>query len=366
MQFIPSYGVLGAALFDFDDDFGDDLGGPGRKRRKQRRKQRRAKRQSRRRIRRARLRQAVGIKPTKRQRQALRQRRRRRKAFRATETLATRGSKAAARKPQRMKQRKRLRQIKRRIRQARRQQARQQSPGFNRDALLLATRKDQKRLLLPPGSSGFQPSAASEGGYAEEGMPGAYEASGMPGFPGVSELPGAEIPANAPGANDATFATHYVAARQAMGLPPLPPDAGQTAPQIAQYLVNAPADDDKRETLSETAQHILAQAADAATQAGDTNAAARFQAAGEQWAQQEDLGFYGFYGDADDARQLPAGMTTRSVVAIAGGLGAAYAYSRGHRKRRKDDTQTIWEAAIIGGGAALGAHVLLRVLGYED
>ena len=347
MQFIPSYAVVDAALFDLDDDLGKPLINKGRQRK--------------RRVRRARRRRAIGLKPSKAQRRAIRQTRRRRRKAAA---IAARGRAGAMRS--RMKQRKRLRQIKRRIRQARRQ-SRQQSPGFNREALLRATRGEKMRLL-PPGTAAAAGGAAA-GGYMEEGLPGAFDASGMPGFPGVSDLPGAEgagAPAlDAPGSQDPSFADHYLSSREGRGLPPLSQQAGQTAPQVAQYLVNTPDDPDKRDTLAMTAEHVLVQAADAAAQKGDAAAADRFNAAAQRWAEEDnaDLGFYGYYGEA---RTLPAGLTTRNVVVIAGGLGAAYAYGKGHRKRRKDDTETIVESVVFGGAAALGAHVLLRMLGYED
>ena len=348
MQFLPSYGVVDAALFDLDDDLGKPLINKGRQRK--------------RRVRRARRRRAIGLKPSKAQRRAIRQTRRRRRKAAA---IAARGRAGAMRS--RMKQRKRLRQIKRRIRQARRQGRQGASLNLNREALLRATRGEKMRLL-PPGTAAAAGGAA-EGGYMEEGLPGAFDASGMPGFPGVSDLPGAEsagAPAlDAPGSQDPSFAEHYLSSREGRGLPPLSQQAGQTAPQVAQYLVNTPDDPDKRDTLAMTAEHVLVQAADAAAQKGDAAAADRFNAAAQRWAEEDnaDLGFYGYYGEA---RTLPAGLTTRNVVVIAGGLGAAYAYGKGHRKRRKDDTQTIVESVVFGGAAALGAHVLLRMLGYED
>ena len=246
------------------------------------------------------------------------------------------------------------------------------SLNLNREALLRATRGEQMRLL-PPGAAAAAAGGVAEEAFMDEGLPGAFDASGMPGFPGVSDLPGAEgagAPAlDAPGSQDPSFADHYLSSRDARGLPPLSQQAGQTAPQVAQYLVNTPDDPDKRDTLAMTAEHILVQAADAASQKGDTAAADRFNAAAQRWAEEDnaDLGFYGFYGEAEEAaRTLPAGLTKRNVIVIAGGLGAVYAYGKGHRKRRKDDTQTIMESVVFGGAAALGAHVLLRMLGYED
>ncbi len=370
MQFIPSYGVLDAALFDLDDDLGKTAG-----------QKRRAARRRKRRVKRAQRRRAAGKSLNRRQRDAVRQTRRRR--ARAA-NIAARGRKAAIRARRRSaragsflrrggEQARRAQAARRRQRRLRRRGAAAGSfinrgrpaSGFNRDALIQSVRGGQQRLLLPPGSAG----AGAEGGYMEEGLPGAFDASGMPGFPGVSDLPGAEgagAPAlDAPGSQDPSFADHYLSSREGRGLPPLSQQAGQTAPQVAQYLVNTPDDPDKRDTLAMTAEHILVQAADAAAQKGDAAAADRFNAAAQRWAEEDnaDLGFYGYYGEA---RTLPEGMTSRSVIAIAGGLGAIYAYGKGHRKRRKDDTQTIVESVVFGGAAALGAHVLLRVLGYED
>ena len=373
MQFIPSYGVLDAALFDLDDDLGRTAG-----------QKRRAARRRKRRVKRARDRRAAGKSLTRRQQQAVRQTRRRR--ARAA-NIAARGRKAAIRARRRSaragsflrrggEQARRARAARRRQRRLRRRGAAagsfigQGSQGaslnLNREALLRATRGEKMRLL-PAGAAAAGGAAAAD--YMEEGLPGAFDASGMPGFPGVSDLPGAEgagAPAlDAPGSQDPSFADHYLSSREGRGLPPLSQQAGQTAPQVAQYLVNTPDDPDKRDTLAMTAEHILVQAADAAAQKGDAAAADRFNAAAQRWAEEDnaDLGFYGYYGEA---RTLPAGLTARNVIAIAGGLGAAYAYGKGHRKRRKDDTQTIMESVVFGGAAALGAHVLLRVLGYGD
>jgi hypothetical protein len=78
----------------------------------------------------------------------------------------------------------------------------------------------------------------------------------------------------------------YNESRKLRGMPVLPPDAGATDKDIANYLMQRMVgDEDRRATFEETMYAILILSAQAASRTGDAGAAQAMTQAAEQWKQ---------------------------------------------------------------------------------
>lgn len=79
---------------------------------------------------------------------------------------------------------------------------------------------------------------------------------------------------------------YYNEARKLRGMPALPPDAGNTDKDIANYLMQRMVgDEDRRATFEETMYAVLILSAQAASRVGDANAAQAMTQAADQWKQ---------------------------------------------------------------------------------
>ena len=182
---------------------------------------------------------------------------------------------------------------------------------------------------------------------------------------------------------------YYSASRARRGLPKLPPEAGNLARKIGRYVANLPADPDNRGSIEGTIAQVLVAAAQEAEVQGDAENASRLSQIAGQWAKlvrsqglqapdpDAPLPLAGFavgptfYGaddadDADDAlttRTLPGGWTRKGATVTAAGVAAVYGMAT---CKRDDDAARALRGLLFGGAAAAGAHVLLRVLGYDD
>lgn len=170
---------------------------------------------------------------------------------------------------------------------------------------------------------------------------------------------------------------YYSASRAKRGLPKLPPEAGNLARKIGRYVANLPADPDNRGSIEGTIAQVLVASAQEAQAQGDAENASRLSQIAGQWAKlvrsqglqapdpDAPLAGFDFYG-ADDAlttRTLPGGWTRKGATVTAAGVAAVYGMAT---CKRDDDAARALRGLLFGGAAAAGAHVLLRVLGYDD